>query len=70
MFTLRVTDGTNLGRALIVRRAGGAELGVTITNYLSRNPGIPLHSKDPHLVRQTPADYPQRTSHSTLVNDD
>jgi L-ribulokinase len=56
-YTLGIDFGTNTARALVVRCRDGAELGSCVAAYRSGKEGVLLHSDDPHLARQNPADY-------------
>jgi L-ribulokinase len=46
-------------RALVVDTATGAEVGTAVFDYPSGDAGIETDPKDPHLARQSPADYLQ-----------
>ncbi len=56
-YAIGVDYGTNSVRALVIRVADGAEVGTHVFNYPSGEQGILLDPKDPHLARQSPADY-------------
>jgi L-ribulokinase len=56
-FTVGVDFGTNSVRAVVVGCADGRELGTSVFDYPSGEQGILLDPRDPHLARQSPADY-------------
>ncbi len=56
-FAIGVDYGTNSVRALIVDIADGNEIASHVYNYPSGDAGILLDPKDPHVARQSPADY-------------
>jgi L-ribulokinase len=56
-YALGVDYGTNSVRALVVDCADGSEVGTSVFGYPSGEQGILLDPKDPHLARQSPADY-------------
>ena len=56
-YTLGIDYGTNSVRAVVVDTADGRMLGTGVFEYPSGDHGVLLHSKDPHLARQNPADY-------------
>ncbi|HXK09370.1 MAG TPA: ribulokinase [Vicinamibacteria bacterium] len=55
--TIGIDFGTNSVRALVVDCADGREVGTSVFPYPSGDQGILLDPKDPHLARQSPADY-------------
>ncbi len=56
-FAIGVDYGTNSVRALVVDIDDGAEVGTAVFDYPSGEAGIILDPRDPHLARQSPADY-------------
>ena len=56
-FAIGVDYGTNSVRALVVDCVDGRELGTSVFDYPSGEQGILLDPRDPHLARQSPADY-------------
>jgi L-ribulokinase len=56
-FAIGIDYGTNSVRALVVDCADGREVGTFVFDYPSGDQGILLDPKDPHLARQSPADY-------------
>ena len=56
-FVIGVDYGTNSVRAIVVACEDGRELGEHVFAYPSGEHGVLLHSRDPHLARQNPADY-------------
>ena len=56
-FAIGVDYGTNSVRTLIVDLSNGKEIATSVYNYPSGDYGILLDSRDPHLARQSPADY-------------
>jgi L-ribulokinase len=56
-FTIGVDFGTNSVRAIVVDCADGRVLGVRVADYPSGERGVLLDPRDPHLARQSPADY-------------
>jgi L-ribulokinase len=56
-FTIGLDYGTNSVRAVVVDCENGRELGTAVFGYPSGDQGILLDPKDPHLARQSPADY-------------
>jgi len=56
-FTIGVDYGTNSVRALVVECASGREIGTAVFDYPSGDHGVLLDPRDPHLARQSPADY-------------
>ncbi len=55
--TVGIDYGTNSVRALVVDCADGRELGTFVFDYPSGDHGILLDPREPHLARQSPADY-------------
>jgi L-ribulokinase len=49
--------GTNSVRAVVVDCADGRTVGTAVSDYPSGEQGVLLDPKDPHLARQSPADY-------------
>lgn len=56
-FTIGVDFGTSSVRALVVDCADGGELGSAVFDYPSGEHGVLVDPRDPHLARQSPADY-------------
>jgi len=56
-FSLGLDFGTNSVRALLVDLTAGREVASAIANYRSGREGVLLDPRDPHLARQSPADY-------------
>ncbi|MFP4224259.1 MAG: ribulokinase [Phycisphaeraceae bacterium] len=56
-FSIGVDYGTNSVRALVVDLADGREIATAVFDYPSGDAGILLDRRDPHLARQSPADY-------------
>ena len=56
-YTIGLDYGTNSVRAVVVDLANGRTLGTHVFDYPSGSAGVLIHSKDPHLARQNPADY-------------
>ncbi len=56
-FSIGVDYGTNSVRAVVVDTADGSEVGAAVFGYPSGTAGVLLDPKNPHLARQTPADY-------------
>lgn len=56
-YTLGIDFGTNSVRAVVVRCADGAEVGIGVFNYPSGAEGILTDSRDANLARQHPGDY-------------
>jgi L-ribulokinase len=56
-FTIGIDFGTNSVRAIVVDCADGRVLGTSVFEYPSGEQGVLVHPKDPHLARQSPADY-------------
>jgi L-ribulokinase len=56
-FAIGVDYGTNSVRALVVDTADGAEIATSVCDYPSGEAGILLDPRNPHLARQSPADY-------------
>jgi L-ribulokinase len=56
-FTVGLDFGTNSVRAVVVDCADGRELATSVFEYPSGEQGILLDPRDPHLARQSPADY-------------
>ena len=56
-FTIGVDYGTSSVRALVVDCADGRELGTAVCEYPSGEQGVLVDARDPHLARQSPADY-------------
>jgi L-ribulokinase len=55
--TIGIDYGTNSVRALVVDCADGRELGTSVFDYPSGDHGVLTDPRDPHLARQSPADY-------------
>ena len=56
-YVIGVDYGTNSVRAVVVDCADGRTVGTKVFDYPSGEQGILLDPKDPHLARQSPADY-------------
>ena len=56
-FAIGLDYGTNSVRAVVVDCANGRSIGTHVANYPSGDQGVLLDPKDPHLARQSPADY-------------
>ena len=56
-FTIGIDYGTNSVRAVIVDCADGRVMGTHVFAYPSGDQGVLLDPRDPHLARQSPADY-------------
>ena len=56
-FTVGLDFGTSSVRAVVVDCTDGRELGTSVFDYPSGEQGILLDPRDPHLARQSPADY-------------
>jgi len=56
-FAIGLDYGTNSVRAVVVDCANGHSIGTHVANYPSGDQGVLLDPKDPHLARQSPADY-------------
>jgi L-ribulokinase len=56
-FTIGIDYGTNSVRAVVVDCRDGRTVGTSVFDYPSGEQGVLLHSRDPHLARQNPADY-------------
>jgi L-ribulokinase len=56
-FSIGIDYGTNSVRAVVVDCADGRTLGTHVFGYPSGDQGILLDPRDPHLARQSPADY-------------
>ncbi|HVS64061.1 MAG TPA: ribulokinase [Thermoanaerobaculia bacterium] len=56
-FAIGVDYGTNSVRALVVDTRTGEEVALSIYDYPSGEAGVLLDPRDPHLARQSPADY-------------
>ncbi|HMP06064.1 MAG TPA: ribulokinase [Lacipirellulaceae bacterium] len=56
-YALGVDYGTNSVRALLVDLANGAEIAAEVWDYRHGDAGVIVDSSDPHLARQSPADY-------------
>lgn len=56
-FVLGLDYGTNSARALLVDCANGREIATAVVNYPSGEQGVIVDARDPHLARQSPADY-------------
>jgi L-ribulokinase len=56
--------GTNSVRAVVVDCEDGRSVGTFVVDYPSGEQGVLLDPKDPHLARQSPADYIQGLSAS------
>jgi L-ribulokinase len=54
--------GTNSVRAVVVDCEDGRSVGTFVVDYASGEQGVLLDPKDPHLARQSPADYIQGLS--------
>lgn len=56
-YTLGLDYGTNSVRAVVVSCADGRTTGAHVFDYPSGERGVILDTGDPHLARQSPADY-------------
>jgi len=56
-YSIGVDYGTNSVRALVVDTQTGEEVGTHVFDYKRGDAGILLDPADPHLARQSPADY-------------
>jgi L-ribulokinase len=56
-FVIGVDYGTNSVRTVVSDCADGRTVGVSVYDYPSGDQGVVLDSRDPHLARQSPADY-------------
>jgi L-ribulokinase len=56
-FTLGLDFGTNSVRAVLAATADGSIVGTAVSDYPSGSAGVLTDPRDPHLARQTPADY-------------
>ena len=56
-YTIGIDYGTNSVRAVVIDCVDGRVLGASVFDYPSGEQGILVSPRDPHLVRQNPADY-------------
>ncbi|HEY7513852.1 MAG TPA: FGGY family carbohydrate kinase, partial [Vicinamibacteria bacterium] len=56
-YAIGLDYGTNSVRAVVVDCADGRAVGTHVTDYPSGELGVLLDPRDPHLARQSPADY-------------
>ena len=56
-YTIGIDNGTNSVRAIVVDIADGRVMGTRVFDYPSGDQGVLLDPKQPHLARQSPADY-------------